>query len=234
MYRPLNVSDAAPGRVKRFIADHLDMQFEDVHCMLRLPMEEHGLRAGCNFAAAGTLLALIGGASVVLYRPSEFATRGNRGELFTGLLRNHYPWFTARQALGRDRTIEKLWEMYRAPLAHALGLHEPGQEDYKVLKLRHGLAEAELEELEGPGPCPVWVRPTMERDGAIFKLNVSTLYWGVRRMVEELTRHPRLMRQTDALLERQGWSPTPPADEIPEAIRASAAADFRLSRPIPS
>ena len=227
MYRPLDVSGAAPERVQRFIAEHVDMQFGDVHCMLRLPMEERGLHAGCNFPTLSTLLALVAGTSVVFFRPDEFDERGNRGVLFKGVLSHYYPWFRRRGALGSQKTIEKLWKMYRHPLAHSLGLHEPDAEDYKVLKLPRGLSEDELGELEAPGNRPAWVRATTEQDGSVYKLNVSTLYWGVRRMVEKLTGCPRLMRRTDALLGRQGWVPTPYPGQIPEVIWASAAADFR-------
>ncbi len=117
--------------------------------------------------------------------------------------------------------------MYRNPLAHSLGLHEPGSEDYKVLKLPRGLTEDELRDLEAPCNRPEWVRATMEKDGAVYKLNVSTLYWGARRMVERLSGCPRLMRRTDALLGRQGWVPALLPGPIPEVIWASAAADFR-------
>lgn len=53
--------------VHNFVAKHLDMQFDDVRGMLKLPLPKFGIPAGCNFAAAAAWCNLIGGISVVLY-----------------------------------------------------------------------------------------------------------------------------------------------------------------------
>src|SRR5688572_15693368 len=37
------------------IAAHIDMQFADVHAMLRLPLREDGSQADCDFACVSTL-----------------------------------------------------------------------------------------------------------------------------------------------------------------------------------
>jgi len=43
--------------------------FSDVHAMLRLPLKSVALGAGCNFAIAHVLMAVIGGVSATLYEP---------------------------------------------------------------------------------------------------------------------------------------------------------------------
>jgi hypothetical protein len=50
-YVPLTIATSAPRSVRHFIETHVDMQFADVHAMLRLPIDtDAGLKAGCNFA----------------------------------------------------------------------------------------------------------------------------------------------------------------------------------------
>jgi hypothetical protein len=199
MYRPLNVHPGAPERVKRFVAEHVDMQFHDVHCMLRLPMPRYRLRSGCNFAAGTCLLGLIAGASIMLYEPDEFGRRGNRGGLFREVLKS-YPWLEEGSAMDPEVAIDKLWEMYRNPFAHSLGVPHPGPELFKVIKFREGLSERQVEALERPGPRPDWLPPTMIQQENSIKLHVDALYWGTRRMVEELTADPDRMERTDELL----------------------------------
>ena len=51
-YIDLRIHPATPRRVVHFIRKHVDMQFADVHAMIRLPIDtDDGLKAECNFAA---------------------------------------------------------------------------------------------------------------------------------------------------------------------------------------
>ncbi len=76
--------------VHGFITNHLDMQFNDVRAMMRLPLPTVTISAGCNFAAAAALSNLISGISVVLYTSKD--PRSGSGAKFKELLRQFYPW----------------------------------------------------------------------------------------------------------------------------------------------
>lgn len=200
MYLSLTPDPATPERVKDFIAKHVDMQFHDVHCMLRLPMPERALRAGCNFAAASTLLGLVSGASVMLFAPDRFHDKKDRGKLFQDVLRCAYPWLKGRSAVDPVEANETLWELYRTPFAHSLGVPHPRGQWGKVLKPA-GMSEQEVMALEVPGPHPKRLPPMLVKTGSTYKLNVHTLYWGTRWMFEKLTEDAARMKRAENLLE---------------------------------
>src|SRR5437773_9677467 len=78
--------------LKRLLFEHVDMQFDDIRTMLRLPMAD--LTGGCNFAATAVLFNIISGCSVCFYHASEEALTavGQAGRRFRGLLEEFYPW----------------------------------------------------------------------------------------------------------------------------------------------
>jgi hypothetical protein len=64
---PSEFPDLAKYRpVYRFFKNHLDMQFNDVRTLIKLPRSTQGLTAGCNFVAAAALANLLGGFAEVL------------------------------------------------------------------------------------------------------------------------------------------------------------------------
>jgi hypothetical protein len=113
-YRPLATS-RAPRSIRDFVAAHIDMQFADVHAMLRLPFAEDGMEAACNFACVLTLCSLIAGASTIFYEQS-----GSNRDRFRGVLNDYYPW--SQQPKGgasQAESVTALYSDYRNPLAHA-------------------------------------------------------------------------------------------------------------------
>ena len=126
-YTPLSIDPNTPRTVRDFIQVHLDMQFHDVHCMFRLPLPEHDVRAGCNFAAANTLLSLVSGCSVTLYEQGSQPRKS--GQFFKGVLGDFYPW-SLEPAVG-------------APKNEAIDLlYNPFQES-PCTRIRHPRKEAE-------------------------------------------------------------------------------------------
>src|SRR5437879_2273730 len=104
-YRPLRIDSATPQHVAEFIREHVDMQFHDVHCMLRLPLASADLNAGCNFTAASFLLLLIGGLSTALYRQD-----GGDGIRYKDVLKAFYPWdLEPSDGVGRDEGSSDLY-----------------------------------------------------------------------------------------------------------------------------
>jgi hypothetical protein len=206
-YHPLNPAPNTPDPVKIFLRDHVDMQFHDVHVLLRLPMHEQGLDAGCNFAAANVLLALIGGMSRVLYKTK---LRGDENH-FKGVLKDYYPWGDELKTplIGDSVTQEEgadiLYEVVRNPLVHELGIVDRNKKDRckvrntyidRILIKKHktGLSEEQIEDIECSLTRPSIVPNTIvlkfpdENGNNTVDILVAALYWGVRRMAENLTR----------------------------------------------
>jgi hypothetical protein len=86
-YKSLQIASSTPRHVKGLVRSLESHYFSDVHTMLRLPLPSQELIAGCNFAIAQVLLAVISGVSVTLIRQ-----KGNSGARFKDLLKCHYPW----------------------------------------------------------------------------------------------------------------------------------------------
>lgn len=210
-YRPLSLSPETPTPVERFIRGHVDMQFHDVHCMLRLPMKEAGLEAGCNLSAASFLLALIAGLSTVVY-----AGEGGAGYRFRTMLEKYYPW-THEPAgeLTPAQISRELYELFRNPLVHALGLETQvhGRSDaLRTLRRRRperfvlqigrndGLTEAEVEELERSDGRPAFAAWTILAESNRRVLWVEGLYWGTRKLVQLLTEDKDVTARAETFL----------------------------------
>lgn len=207
-YRPLTTT-RAPKSIRAFVATHVDMQFGDVHTMLRLPLGGDGLEAGCNFACVSTLCGLIAGASTIF-----FSQTGSNGERFKGVLNEYYPWrLQPKGGVSQAETVDALYCDYRNPLAHAwaVSTREQGRYPHKRVIMdaiarilgvvKQTLTEQAIAALETPsGPAPLWLTPAVVRNSAGgLDLYPHSLYWGTRRMVEKLTRDRVRMRETVAL-----------------------------------
>ncbi len=207
-YRPL-AATRAPKSIRDFVSKHIDMQFADVHTMLRLPLNGDGLEAGCNFACVSSLCGLIAGASTIFYSQS-----GSNAERFKGVLNDFYPWrLQPNGGATQSESVAAIYSDYRNPLAHAwaVSTKEVGKHptkrvimdgSAKVLGVvKQALTERAVAALEAPtGRAPSWLTPVVVRNAAGgFDLYPHSLYWGTRRMVEKLTRDRARMRQTVAL-----------------------------------
>jgi hypothetical protein len=98
----------------------------DVRAMLRLPIPEIGIHAGCNFAAVQVLLNVLSGLSRLLC-----AGPANSGDAFRRFVRLRYPWSMEPAAgLRREAGTKVLYDAFRVGFAHDLGLLlESGQRD---------------------------------------------------------------------------------------------------------
>jgi hypothetical protein len=213
-------TELAPPSIRDFVREHLDMQFADVHAMLRLPITpDQGLDAGCNFAAVSTLCGLIAGASTVFYRQD-----GSNRQRFLGVLHEYYPWGQLPTGgVSQETTVTALWDDYRNPLAHAwaVSTKEVGPKgnrrviidvNAKLLGVvKKSLTEEAIEVLEEPGgQPPSWLTPVVAQN-ARGGLDVypHSLYWGARRLVEKLLADPERMDRTVAFFATM--EPPPPS-----------------------
>ncbi len=218
VFVPLQVDVSRWPHVERFVRHTLeDLYFRDVHAMLRLPLKEKGIGAGCNFAVTHTLLAAVAGVSTSLYRPGKLNPYGGA---FQGVLVDWYPWDLEAKPPKTDdekRGVAKvLYDEFRGPLTHHLGL-AVGQtktgsavvDRGYVVKIKrrtrpngNGFLERELELLERSGkwPFPAFFRDTLveRKDAKVLKL--ERFYWGVRQMVVRLTKDQSLVGSAEAFL----------------------------------
>jgi hypothetical protein len=112
------------GHLQQLLANHIDMQFEDVRLLLRLPRK--GSSVGANFATAAVLFNIISGASVAFHNTSWKALKGKAGgsgERFRGVLSNHFPF--AEITIPKKTTIDVFYKYSRNPLAALIRTRRP-------------------------------------------------------------------------------------------------------------
>ncbi len=182
------------------------LSFSDVHSMLRLPIHNYRLSAGCNFAIAHVLMAVIGGVSTTLYRHT-----GKVGERFTGVLVDYFPWdLEPSGSVSPKDGADAIYEVFRNPLTHDLGLDLKKKSTGLKVKFKRlktstrkgtdrGLTERQIESLERSQ-----VRPTMSATVTLASdkkvLLIEGLYWGLRRMIERLTADQKRMSAAEQFL----------------------------------
>ena len=179
--------------VSAFVENHLSMQFGDIRSMLRLPLPELGITHGCNFAATANLCNLTSGISVTIFKPSSLA--GNRiypGKAFKQLLKNFYPWEP-----GDNRTdgAKTLYDLFRNPLAHALGVH--GLSSYQIQIAKAPLQNDLIEEIERSPTRPDWLPPGLSGSGRQWTLDSRGFYRDVFHMFWNLAKDVPQIRQAE-------------------------------------
>jgi hypothetical protein len=201
-YQPLRLDPATPSAVRQLIDRLESLSFADVHTMLRLPVPNYRLRAGCNFAITHVLTTAIGGLSTTLYRKGQ-----KDGELFMGLLKDYYPWhLEPHQDVSPAEAARIIYKVIRNPLTHELGLDLRNKSKAVTVKIKRcvrpdkkrGLTEKWIEQLEA-GTRPRISQAIIVRPDAQVLL-VEALYWGIRRMVEGMTSDTHLMARAEAFL----------------------------------
>lgn len=201
-YQQLSLHQNTPTVIERFVRQHLEMQFHDIHCMLRLPLPEQDIKAGCNFAVANSLLSLVSGLSVLL--TENIDTHGISKSKFTEVLLNYYPWNLQPPVNSTMKlSVEHLYSYFRNPLVHSLGIKIEGNCSVGIIK--SSLSETDIERLEqshsSPGAAIVY-RPITENNEQIeeITLNVANFYWGVREMLKRLTMDTAQMQKIEQRL----------------------------------
>jgi hypothetical protein len=204
-YRQLQIDPLTPQRVRGLI-HHIDLSFSDVHAMLRLPIANYRITAGCNFAITHVLMSVIGGASTTLYKQT-----GQVGARFVGLLEDYYPWSLEPPGMpAKGDAAKTIYEVFRNPLTHDLGIDVKGKSKGFVVKTKRlktftssgrdrGLTERKIAALETNGNRPN-MSPTLTTTNNKSVLLVEGLYWGVRRMIESITHDHTRMAAADSFI----------------------------------
>jgi hypothetical protein len=114
-----------------------------------------------------------------------------------------YPWDQEPpDAIKGKRAAELIYASFRNPLAHALGIAENGEQIKILRKLPRGRGyrEFDLVAMErSPTRKTNWAA-TVQAEPAVTTFLIEGLYWGVRMMIANSTRHPDLMATADKQL----------------------------------
>lgn len=196
--------------LRRLLAEHVDMQFDDLRTMMRLPAA--GLTGGCNFAAAAVMFNIIAGSSVCFHEASEagLKARGERSKRFLRVVETYFPW--EGEPVSEDDGARLLYEAARNPLAHSVGLDEPptsGTQKREIQLGKRPLTPEQVEELEDSVTRPTWLgnvitSATAPSGAPRIIISVPGLFWGLHRMLRALFADPTEAAKADALAKKFG------------------------------
>jgi len=204
----LQLGEHLPENVQKLIEWQIKMQFEDIHALLRLPLDDLNGIGGCNYVTANALLSLMSGFSV-LTTPRLDTERNSRAE-FKNTMRKYFPW-DMTQAITRNEQngfIDDLYNLFRNSLTHSLGINKRGSRYGSILK--NSMPENEIEDLEKaldcPGPPFVYLSNRSRRRGARvgLDLRIPSFYWCVRKMFYNMTNDRELMEQLEKAIQDKG------------------------------
>lgn len=196
-YIPVALPEETPALVQELIRGAVEPFLRDTHAMLRLPIPQESIDAGCNLSIAQVLFAAIGGVSAVIY-----ATSGGTGKAFQDFLTQCYPWDSEpkrENLVAGAEAARILYEEYRNPLTHSAGtpvFSVPGESRREFMPKQHtvridrvafsthagqGIPENRICELELEPVRPSWLPVTLASDAQQRVLTVESLYWGFRK-----------------------------------------------------
>jgi hypothetical protein len=209
----LRYGPEATAAVKSSLHLAVRPHLQDVRAMLRLPLPEIGISAGCNFAAVHVLLNVLSGLSRLMGPGPKRSDAA-----FCKFVARWYPW---RLELPESRFRQKrgtkaLYDSFRTGFSHDLGLLlDSGPVDYRgrirprfrisgrhlgVTK-RPSLSWSFLAELDDVTARPTWLGATVVADGKVGLLvDAVALYWGIRRLVFDHTSNRRAARALDKMI----------------------------------
>jgi hypothetical protein len=210
----LRYGSAATAAVKSSLHLAVRPHLQDVRAMLRLPLPEAGITAGCNFAAVHVLLNVLSGLSRLM---GASPTRSDAA--FRTFVARWYPWRLepSRSSFRQKRGTKVLYDSFRTGFAHDLGLLlETGPIDrrgrvrskFRISGRQLGVAKqpslstAVLNELDEVMVRPNWLGPTVTADGKVGLLvDAVALYWGVRRLLFDHTSNQRAVGSLHRMIE---------------------------------
>jgi hypothetical protein len=166
---------------------------------------------------------------VELYEDAGLDKRNDSGERFKRTLEKYFPWSEEPDVPGAitgRHAAEVLYNAFRCPLAHSLGVYDGPY--LGTIKLAKGpLPEEAVEDIERARSRPSdWTRSTLSTDSPTkgnrtkTLLIVKCLYWGVRQTIynvlDERSRSARRITSPAAYVTREKVT-----------VTATAATTFR-------
>ena len=187
-YVPLDLPTSLPTPVEQVIRGPVENYLHDVHWMLAttLPGGDGPGRQLQN-PIAMTLLAVVAGVSTELYQAPQGTGTGRR---FKDCLIDFFPWdIDPPQGVSNEKAAEILYDGFRNPMAHFLGLWNPLRTKLGIVFRGTEDAEAKVEELERLNNKP-YSDPCLVVTAEKRVLWLDQLYWGVRQMIQRWARDP--------------------------------------------
>ena len=192
MFRSLGLHSSCPARFSQFVERKLEKHFlAPVHEMFRYPLRSKKTETMFEFTIANNLLSVVSGLSALCYKPTR--APGDSGHRFRQVLLDHYPWSEEPSSPStRDHWAAELYNTYRNPLAHALGVDKKGNRvEFLRTRVRshgrlRGHSEKELEGMETSTRRPPW-SATLKKDASRTILHLEGFYWGVRKLTEAVS-----------------------------------------------
>lgn len=204
-YKSLVLDNSTPPFARKIILRVEERQFSFVHAMFGIRPKDDNLTVGYNFAIAQVLMSVIGGISATLYEPEW--KRMDR-ERFTGVLKDYYPLDQEPKGVQPENTATSIYEVFRNPLVHDLGLDIKNKRKGNKLILKRlappnqeeGFSELFIEtELENHDRRK-GMSATLTFESGRQTLLLEALYWGVRRMIENISGDKKRMDRVTKLL----------------------------------
>lgn len=179
-YTPLQLPASLPPELEVIIRHAIeDPYLFDIHRLLSFgDTDAHPTRQQLQISIAVLLLSVVSGVSSTIYAKYD----GSPRKQFVGVLCDWYPWdLDAPEGVGSKGAAEILYDVFRNPLVHRLGLRRKRCRAIKIGRIHPGASRVtEMEQLtERPGSEPSLV---VRHDTIVFWLD--NFYWGVRRMIE--------------------------------------------------
>lgn len=197
-------------QLQQLLIRQIDIQFEDLRCLLELPRIKG--EGGCNFATATVIFNIIAGSSVCFYdaKLEGLTNRGDRGRRFTGILNDFYPWI--EETTDKDVAVSILYRSARNPLAHSLGIDTPdaNTKAKQIFLKKESLTADQIKELEDSVSRPHWAERTivhikrLKSGGEEVAISIPALYWGVHRMLHTLFADQAQVKNAEALVKHFG------------------------------
>lgn len=196
--------------LRLLLARQIDMQLADLQMLLRFPMPEHGLNAGCNLLTGATALNFISGVSVLFYEASivDFRSQTRRGQRFLALLNEFYPFEEDDPDPGDAGDL--LYYAARNPLVHTFGVGKdardfPGAAEAPqraVMFEKAALAEGAIGQLLESRSRPAGFPATIRAEPSEWVISVITLTWGVGEMLRRLFNDEGQVTRAEGLARR--------------------------------
>jgi hypothetical protein len=238
---PLRYGLAATAAVKSSLHLAVRPHLQDVRAMLRLPLPNAGITAGCNFAAVHVLLNVLSGLSRLMG-----ASPKKSDAAFRTFVARWYPWRLepSRSTFRQKRGTKALCDSFRTGFAHDLGLLlETGPIDsrgrvrpqFRISGRQLGvtkhpsLSAAVLNELDDVMVRPTWLGATVIADGQVgLLIDAVALYWGVRRLLFDHTSNQRAVSSLHRMIE-DSWKRRKTAGLV-DTIEACESGELLLNR----
>lgn len=192
-YPLLRLEQHVPPSVVRIVRKCFEPSLKEIHGLMTIGGMEHGRIVVFSIATATLLLTQMDGAATLLGPPTRF----------DAFVLRYYPWDADPPTPPFDRrsVSDLLYLTYRNPFVHNARVRIRGDRS-TVQKVKLILKSPAGIDALATAPRPI--RPLLKTTPQKTIVNLDTLYWGLRRMIETALSDERRCAQIDLRLRSQG------------------------------